>query len=70
MFSSNNQLSVSAVNHQNTDATQTTASTQQRPTATPTKGVTPTSTSQNGMYIPGTYKGSMATSTTQQTTWN
>jgi hypothetical protein len=67
--SNNNQLSVSAINHQNASATQTALSAQQRPKATPTKGVTPTPTPQNGMYIPGTYKGSMFNSTTQQTTY-
>ncbi len=67
--SNNSQLGANAINHQNAGATQTAASTQQRPTATPTRGVTPTPTPQNGMYIPGTYKGSMANSTTQQTTY-
>jgi eukaryotic-like serine/threonine-protein kinase len=35
---------------------------------TPTKGITPTATkTQNGLYIAGTYNGSMADQTTQQT---
>ena len=61
------QLGVSANNHLTAHVTQTAASTQ-RPTPTPTLGVTPTPTPKNGMYIPGTYKGSVFNETTQQTT--
>ncbi len=61
------QLGVSAINHLTAGVTQTAASTQ-RPTPTPTLGVTPTPTPKNGMYIPGTYKGSAFNETTQQTT--
>ncbi len=63
----NRQLGASAINNPNIGATHTATSTQ-RPTPTPTLGVTPTPTPANGMYIPGTYKGSMFNETTQQTT--
>ena len=38
------------------------------PTPTHASGVTPTATQQNGLYIAGTYNGSMFNQTTQQTT--
>ena len=63
----NRQLGASAISNPNIGATHTATSTQ-RPTPTPTIGVTPTPTPANGMYIPGTYKGSMANTTTNQTT--
>ena len=63
------QLGASAISNPNIGATHT-ATSAQRPTPTPkpTLGVTPTPTPANGMYIPGTYKGSMFNETTQQTT--
>ncbi len=63
----NRQLGASAINNPNVGATHTAATTQ-RPTPTATLGVTPTPTPANGMYIPGTYKGSMFNETTNQTT--
>ncbi len=66
--SNGRQLGTSAINSPNVSATQTAAS-NQRPTPTPTLGVTPTPTPKNGMYIPGTYKGSMFNESTNETTY-
>jgi eukaryotic-like serine/threonine-protein kinase len=38
-----------------------------QPKSTPTVGITPTPTAPNGLYIPGTYRGSMEDNSTQQT---
>lgn len=54
-------------NSQQTNATAT-AKSGQTATHTPTVTITSTATSQNGLYIAGTYNGSMFNQTTQQTT--
>ena len=59
------QLSTSVTNHPTSVATHPAT---QRPTPTPTLGVTPTPTPKDGMYIPGTYKGSMFNEATQTLT--
>lgn len=67
-FQSNGrQLSTNALNHSNTAVAQT-KTTAQIPTRTPTSAITPTATPHDGLYIPGTYNGSMFNQTTQQTT--
>ncbi|GAC1432639.1 MAG: hypothetical protein PVS3B3_27240 [Ktedonobacteraceae bacterium] len=59
---------VSSTNHSNTVVTQATAHTP-LVTSTMTAASTPTAPAKDGMYIPGTYKGSMFNETTQQTTY-
>jgi serine/threonine protein kinase len=63
--SSNRQLSANALNSSSTAVAQTKTASHIL-TSTPTPGVTPTS--QNGLYIPDTYNGSMFNQTTGQTT--
>ena len=65
--SGSNQLNTTAINHSNTPVTQTTAHTP-LVNSTPTVAITPTVAVKDGMYIPGTYKGSMFNTTTNQTT--
>lgn len=65
--SRNNQLGTTSLNHSNTAVAQTRVSTP-LPRSTPTIAVTPTIVPKNGLYIPGTYKGSMFDETTKQTT--
>ncbi len=58
---SNQPINANTISHSHTPVTQIQNS-------TPTVTTTPTATAQNGLYIPGTYNGSMFNETTQQTT--
>lgn len=66
-----NVLSNSHKTGTTTQSSSTTPVVAQKPTPTPTTGITPTPTPTppDGLYIPGTYKGSMLNETTQQTTY-